>query len=1305
MESDENDAAEEVQHDHPHAMMEAEYDKEDSDVEEEEEDNMEVDPEENNDEAVEEDIDQASSEGEGDEEGSKDGSGEEEDEEIESEEDIVIHEDDLPNFEESIREFEQGMSHRDVSTTDQPSVSSGQTFEERSRMYVKAAMKVLSIQHPPAPRAMGVSPFSVSAEKALVTSVLKIVKPQKKPFNGKICLRRAPSQEEYFAGSLKRNPVSFAMLSRGGDNQQEPTVRDLRQHIADELQMTDSAEMLELLIANKILDVNLKLRIVCQTVWKEYCIQVASSPSSSGSTLSALLGGGRGSGLSSGSGLSLMVTSSLARSLAVPSSRSLTADSPIEHLPPMIITYRLTGVDGEATEDTVTSLVDPEAPSEASSPEERERLLEQQLGITRLVTKDRGVVCLIRSLEAFISDTVRKIRRDAVEVASTNLSRQHFKEHSTPPALKLICDCAQLSSNRKLLLAARAPTHLLRLLLDVLHNLDEDDGGQSSESNATAKSLKELIEILASDITSSGTSDAMEAGDDVDEDASTLRVLIQAIETSTLSAPLRNIIAKLLPYLTYGKPELAKELANEFMQHISTSRLGDYERNDETEGWARSFVLMDTFTHAAISLPSNQVCNALRMELLASGFVERIVEHILQNCPTEPAPWSTFLWPKDVQITKKQQIVLEKRWKDFTLQPGIKTCFDILLGLSKEHKETQKYLGKLQQGNVSFLQLCHWLESTSDHLSISVKKLSLVAETMLDDLAESETFASSQAKSFRRATRERKKEIAMERRKKTMSRFGSTKAQMAQATVDNSSVRDTATSLLAPVLGLFNPGAGSSGVDGSTPSTSRKKQTPTWMEEMQDLVDETGLVCSVCQEGLENQPKSLMGLYCYVKKVTLSSVESRININGAILLTKLPSKLPSSIKNSQIMEWYNSGRTAGNELREEVKSSVANRRRDMSYTTTVSACNGIHIQCHTRARQADRNHPKAPKSEWEGATLRNSRVNCNVILPLVSSRSSQVSIGAVEQALTEHQSAVANLIGVQPKSNLWTVLYDVRLLLLRMAYGELLNEDCGGGSLMSNAKLAFYQLSMATSFDLEAQVDSPASSLHARSISAGFLAGREILSARDFDSVGATSLVRGIADSSAIAALTAILYHSKRADGNDTTESSNETPHPKRRWVVGSEQFLRGLINCAGCRHALGVSDSGCISGRGAGTKRSRSTAFADWTASDEANESQPKASRTSGGNRGKSNSRAGIEDFGIALRPFLIFYAMMDQLSSDFTPEMDDAAIEAAALRLVQTIESCYRSNDIHQLLEKAKITLSHSELINELQRGMTAA
>ena len=70
-----------------------------------------------------------------------------------------------------------------------------------------------------------------------------------------------------------------------------------------------------------------------------------------------------------------------------------------------------------------------------------------------------------------------------------------------------------------------------------------------------------------------------------------------------------------------------------------------------------------------------------------------------------------------------------------------------------------------------------------------------------------------------------------------------------------------------------------------------------------------------------------------------------------------------------------------------------------------------------------------------------------------------------------------------------------------------------------------------------------------------------------------------------------------------------------------------------------------------------------------------------------------------------IVYYAMMEQLSSDFVPNHDDENIEECANRLVKVIESCQRSKSIHELLEKAKITLSHEEIINELQRGMISA
>jgi hypothetical protein len=49
-------------------------------------------------------------------------------------------------------------------------------------------------------------------------------------------------------GSLSKNPISFNVLRQGLTRNQrgEPTIRNLHQHIANDLQMAVSAELLEL---------------------------------------------------------------------------------------------------------------------------------------------------------------------------------------------------------------------------------------------------------------------------------------------------------------------------------------------------------------------------------------------------------------------------------------------------------------------------------------------------------------------------------------------------------------------------------------------------------------------------------------------------------------------------------------------------------------------------------------------------------------------------------------------------------------------------------------------------------------------------------------------------------------------------------------------------------------------------------------------------------------------------------------------------------------------------------------------------
>mmetsp|Transcript_108163 Transcript_108163/g.302973 ORF Transcript_108163/g.302973 Transcript_108163/m.302973 type:complete len:306 (-) Transcript_108163:40-957(-) len=304
---------------------------------------------------------------------------------------------------------------------------------------------------------------------------------------------------------------------------------------------------------------------------------------------------------------------------------------------------------------------------------------------------------------------------------------------------------------------------------------------------------------------------------------------------------------------------------------------------------------------------------------------------------------------------------------------------------------------------------------------------------------------------------------------------------------------------------------------------------------------------------------------------------------------------------------------------------------------------------------------------------------------------------------------------------LWNILHDVRFLLLRMAYGEPLNADCGGGSLVSNSQLVYHQLLMADMFEKDAQVDAPEMAQHARNLSAGFLAASAMTHADDYNKRNQSLLHRGMADSSAMACLTCILFHNTKDDYGAAAASTagseeDERPHPKRRWVVGRDYFLRGLLNCAGRRHALGVEGSGCTTSRNtAGAKRRRPGGFADWDIVDE--DEMLELAGVVGGDGSSSASGSAllrstattatlsIEDFRDALRPMIVYFALMDQLSNDFVLSLDDLKVDEFANRLVEIIHDCQSCKSIHELLRKARVSLEEEEIIDELQKGMMAA
>jgi hypothetical protein len=337
------------------------------------------------------------------------------------------------------------------------------------------------------------------------------------------------------------------------------------------------------------MDINVKLRVAQQVLWKKYVME------NSTSAPSLISGAGPGHQMiNTGSGLSMIFSSSgLSGRLR---GSGTDAELDVSQLPPMVVTYRLAGVDGEATEDKVEveDLEDSEAVA-VSCPKALEIKMEKEFGLTRLVANHGGISIVLASVQSYIDEVTACIRRDEIRLkrrgqstTDENQVRMNFVKSSPCPGLILLRHCANLTDNRKKMLAARAPTMLLRMLLDVLNamnrspnrrqrsltfdgtsdSMDVDEAPRdskkdisSTESNPTTNALQEIIEMLASDISAEvsleSNSKISKSGSFVDltaqegnDDHSTLLLVLKSLRSTNLSPNLRKIISKLLPFLT-----------------------------------------------------------------------------------------------------------------------------------------------------------------------------------------------------------------------------------------------------------------------------------------------------------------------------------------------------------------------------------------------------------------------------------------------------------------------------------------------------------------------------------------------------------------------------------------------------------------------------------------------------------------------------------------------------------------------------------------------------------------------------------
>nr|CAB3267470.1 E3 ubiquitin-protein ligase UBR4-like [Phallusia mammillata] len=284
-------------------------------------------------------------------------------------------------------------------------------------------------------------------------------------------------------------------------------------------------------------------------------------------------------------------------------------------------------------------------------------------------------------------------------------------------------------------------------------------------------------------------------------------------------------------------------------------------------------------------------------------------------------------------------------WKAFKSRPGVPFCLRMLTGLCSKHTTAQELVGDVA------IPALHRLEQISSEEGIGPH-----AENVLEALQEHPEVA-KRIKEVRRQTRDEKKKKAMAIRQKQLGSLGMKTNDKGQQVVTKSAI----------------------------------------LQQISDLVEETGLTCIICREGYKFEPKKVLGIYTYTRRCPLEEFEQK-------------------------------------------------SRKTQGYST-VSHFNVVHYECHTSAVRMARG-----REEWDSALLQNTNTKCNGLLPLWGA---QVPEAAFASCLARHNTYIQEATG-QREPGFYSTVHDLKLLLLRFANERSFSEETGGGGRQSNINLIPY---------------------------------------------------------------------------------------------------------------------------------------------------------------------------------------------------------------------------------------------------------
>jgi len=366
------------------------------------------------------------------------------------------------------------------------------------------------------------------AQSFLIQQITRIIAPAKPEPVYCLKLEKAPTQEEFIRGNMEKNPYSSKEVG--------PLMSNVRERICKELEYSDP-EILELLVAEQIVAPSLSVNDVYEHVLWPTLKNL--NPKYQGKKPSEFL---------------------------------------LEELPPMIITFRLAGLDGEATENIIESI-----PGTGNVEEDPEI----KYAITSVLGQD--------------------IKGSSMIAYCLELLRSSWVQHVSDSVLNLLYYSCQISINRHKL----CETGGVPVLFDILHRIPETE----------FINILKIISLLIEDPNTQPY---------IARSAEPIKIMVNLLMKYPMSENLQMFtkITHFLPYLCHTNYQACRVLVNFFKTQINISSFN--QSLPATQEILSCLVLMLDNLPAAHS--------TLRDEFLSSGLTQQAVTEFTNLDPYQISP-------------------------------------------------------------------------------------------------------------------------------------------------------------------------------------------------------------------------------------------------------------------------------------------------------------------------------------------------------------------------------------------------------------------------------------------------------------------------------------------------------------------------------------------------------------------------------------------------------------------------------------------------------------------------------------------